>query len=121
MLNKYQEDIQREINQILNKIYLWKDLFFISVEYYFDGWSIALQEKNAYPRRIIVFRSYLTKTYSIKSFEIQLTPSKKDTYKELYFIENILEPNELLKELKEIIYGKDLVKSVKKELAERFN
>ena len=119
MLNKYQEDIQREINYILNKIYFWKDLFFISVEYYFDGWSITLQEKNAYPRRIIVFKSYLTNTYSIKSFEIHLKTSKKDKFEELYFIENILELNEILKELKEIIYGKDLLKSAKKELAER--
>jgi len=121
MIDKDQEDIQNEINNILNRISFWKGLFFISVEYYFDGWSINLQEKNAYPRRIIIFKSYLTNTYSIKSFEIHLTSSKKDKYEELYFIKNILESDEVLKELKEIIYGKDIIKSAKKKLAERLN
>ena len=114
MLNKYKQDIQREINYILNKINFWKDLFFISVEYYFDGWSIILLEKNAYPRRIILFKSYLTNSFSIKSYEIQLIPTKKNKYEELYFIENIFIPDEILKELKEIIYGKDLIKFAKK-------
>ncbi|MFX1275163.1 MAG: hypothetical protein ACFFBP_09765 [Promethearchaeota archaeon] len=121
MENKYQDDIQKEINLILERIRSWKNLFFIASEYYFDGWSIILKEKNAYPRRIVIFKSYLTNSYSIKSFEIHFDTNHKEKHEELYFVDKIRTPEEVLREIKEIIYGKDLFKCIKKEMIQKLS
>ncbi|MFX1504456.1 MAG: hypothetical protein ACFFDH_26095 [Promethearchaeota archaeon] len=86
----------------------------MKTEFYFDGWAIFLREKNAYPRSITIFKSYETRTYSIKSFEITLKNYNKEEFKELYFVDNIRNKDSLLEELKEIIYGKDLEKDASK-------
>jgi len=110
MDNKYSPQIQIEINEILNKIHDWDKFFDSKIEFYFDGWAIFLKEKNIYPRYIIIFKSYDNIEYSIKSFEVHLKNYKKEEFKELYSLENIKNKEDLLKELKEIIYGKDLIK-----------
>lgn len=110
MENKYSLEIQKEIDDILNNIDAWKDLFFINYEFYYDGWAIFLKEKNIYPRKIVIFKSYSKNSYSIKSFEIHFNNNiKKEKFKELYSKKNIENKKKLLNELKEIIYGKDLL------------
>ncbi|MCK4779987.1 MAG: hypothetical protein KAT57_07365 [Candidatus Lokiarchaeota archaeon] len=110
MKNKFSPEIQTEINEIINKIQRWKNIFDYKIEFYFDGWAIFLREKHVYPRFITVFKSYEANTYLIKSFEVSLKDYQKEEFKELYSIENINCINDLLKELKDIIYGKDLIK-----------
>ncbi|TET56729.1 MAG: hypothetical protein E3J52_11585 [Promethearchaeota archaeon] len=114
MNNKFSPEIQAEINDIISKIQNWKNFFNYKIEFYFDGWAIFLREKNAYPRYITIFKSYNTRTFSIKSFEVYLKDFQKEEFKELYFIDNISTKNDLLKELKDIIYGKDLIQEVSK-------
>lgn len=55
------------------------------------------------------FKSYENCTYTIKSFEIYLKDYEKEEFRELYSVEDIKNKNNLLNELKEIIYGKDLM------------
>lgn len=110
MKNKFSPEIHTEINEIITKIQKWKNIFDYKIEFYFDGWAIFLREKIAYPRFITVFKSYDTNTYLIKSFEVSLKDFKKEEFKELYSIENLISINDLLEELKDIIYGKDLIK-----------
>ncbi|MFX1328972.1 MAG: hypothetical protein ACFE91_12675 [Promethearchaeota archaeon] len=110
MDNKYLPHIQNEINEILNKIHDWDKFFDSKIEFYFDGWAISLRDKNIYPRCIIIFKSYDNTDYSIKSFKVYFKNYKKEEFKELYFLENIKNKEDLLKELKKIIYGKDLIK-----------
>ncbi|MFX1569806.1 MAG: hypothetical protein ACFFCV_15740 [Promethearchaeota archaeon] len=114
MNDKFAEDIQTEINEILCKLEKWNNYFDKSVEFYIDGWAIYLREKNLYPRCITIFKSYCSNTYSIKSFEVHLKDYKKEEFNELYFTNNISNQNKLLEELNAVIYGKDLVKKVSK-------
>ncbi|TKJ22534.1 MAG: hypothetical protein CEE43_06490 [Promethearchaeota archaeon Loki_b32] len=114
MNNKFSPEIQAEINDIISKIQNWKNFFNYKIEFYFDGWAIFLREKNAYPRYITIFKSYKTRTFSIKSFEVYLKDFQKEEFKELYSIDNISTKNDLLKELKDIIYGKDLIQEASK-------
>ena len=109
MKNKFSPEIHAEINEIMTKIQKWKNIFDYKIEFYFDGWAIFLREKYAYPRFITVFKSYDANSYLIKSFEVSLKDFQKEEFKELYSIENINNINDLLEELKDIIYGKDLI------------
>jgi hypothetical protein len=111
MKNQFIPETQAEINRIINKIQKWENLFELKTELYFNGWAIFLREKNLYPRYIIIFKSYDTNHYSIKSFEIHLINYHKEEYKELYSNDQIEDSNSMLEELKEVIYGKDLIKS----------
>ncbi|MFX0105016.1 MAG: hypothetical protein ACFE75_05965 [Candidatus Hodarchaeota archaeon] len=109
MENKFSPEIQTEINEIIQKIQRWKNFFDIKIEFYFDGWAIFLREKNVYPRNITIFKSYDRDIYSIKSFEVHLKNYNEEEYKELYYVDNIKNKNNLVKELKALIYGKDLL------------
>ena len=108
MINKFTPEIQKEIEGIIKKIQKWKDLFSIELEFYYDGWSILLKEKNIYPRCIIIFKSYESDQFSVKSFDIYLQNYEKEEYHEIYSVENIKNQYDLLRELKDVIYGKDL-------------
>ncbi|UCC21044.1 MAG: hypothetical protein JSV62_07130 [Promethearchaeota archaeon] len=114
MKNKFSINTQTEINALIDKLQEWKEFFEIKTELFFDGWAISLREKSMYPRSIIIFKSYDTNNYSIRSFEIHFKNYQKEEYKELYSIEDINNINTLVKELKEIIYGKDLMKEASK-------
>jgi hypothetical protein len=114
MENKFSTHIQTEINYIINEIQRWKKFFDSKIEFYYDGWAIFLREKNVYPRNITIFKSYERDMYSIKSFEIHLKNYNKEEYKELYSVDNIKDKNDLVKELKDFIYGKDLLEDASK-------
>jgi len=114
MKNKFSPKIHAEINSIINKIQKWENFFEFRTEFYFNGWAISLREKNLYPRYIIIFKSYHSNMYSIKSFEIHLKNYQKEEYKELYSNNHIKDTNSMLEELKEIIYGKDLIEEASK-------
>ncbi|MFW9972095.1 MAG: hypothetical protein ACFFDF_18035 [Candidatus Odinarchaeota archaeon] len=109
MKNKFSTETQAEINNILKRVQRWENLFELATELYFNGWVISLREKSLYPRHIIIFKSYNTNMFLIKSFEVHLKNLQKEEYKELYSKEQIKDINYLLQELKEIIYGKDLI------------
>ncbi|UCD02280.1 MAG: hypothetical protein JSV23_04505 [Promethearchaeota archaeon] len=114
MENKFSPQIQIEINDIINEIQKWKKFFDSKTEFYYDGWAIFLREKNLYPRTITIFKSYERNTYSIKSFEVHLKNYNKEEYKELYSVENIKDKTELVQQLKDLIYGKDLLEDASK-------
>lgn len=120
MKNKFSLEIKAEIDEFKHKIQVWKNLFDIEIELYIDGWAVFLREKNIYPRIIIIFKSYENCLYSIKSFEIHLENYKDEEFKELYSLENIKDQKHLLNELKEVIYGKDLINDVSKNYKNTF-
>ena len=111
MDRKYSLETQKEVNAVLAKLLEWKNLFSIKVDYFYEGWAIYLKEKSIYPRNIVIFRSYSEKHYSIKSFEIHVSKGKEN-FKELYVNEKIGTLSELYSEVKEIIYGKDILGSI---------
>lgn len=102
---------QKEVNTVLNKLAEWKNLFSIKVDYFYEGWAIYLKEKSIYPRSIVIFKSYSEDYYSIKSFEIH-SNKEKEFFKELYANEKIETLLNLYSEVKEIIYGKDIIGSI---------
>ena len=110
MENKYSPKTQAEIEKILSKIHAFKKFFSINIEYYIDGWAIFLNEKNIYPRRIVIFKSYNNDSFSIKSFEINLNDCRKEENKELYSKINLDTIDKVMKEVKDIIYGKDMMR-----------
>ena len=111
MDHKNSFETQEEINKVLNKLSEWKSLFSIKVDYFYEGWAIYLREKSIYPRIIVIFKSYSEEYYSIKSFEIHFKKNK-EIFKELYDNEKINSLSELYSEVKEIIYGKDILGSI---------
>lgn len=114
MESKYSPEIQAEIDEIINKIQKWQNIFDFKTEFYYNGWAISLREKSVYPRCIVIFKSFETNTFSIKSFEIRLKNYQKEEYKELYCNDHINSTKSMLLELKEIIYGKDLIQEASK-------
>jgi len=111
MEHKFSTETQKEVNTVLDKVSEWKNLFSIKVDYFYEGWAIYLKEKSIYPRSIVIFKSYSEDYYSIKSFEIH-TNNKKELFKELYVNEKIETISNLYYEVKEIIYGKDILGSI---------
>ena len=118
MKNKYSIQTQKEIDTLFIRLQVWKDFFFFMIEYHVDGWAIILDEKNAYPRKIIIFKPYREKVYSIKSFEVRQNNGKKDIHEELYFNDRINNLDDLVHEVREIIYGKDLMNIASKKYQE---
>ena len=114
MENKFDIKIKEEINYILKRIDQWKELFFIDIKFFIEGWSIFLKEKNPYPRNIVIFKPYEKICYTIKSFGVQMTQHNCEKYKEIYSIENIKSQKDLFDELKGIIFGKDLLNDILK-------
>ena len=114
MVDKFSHETQAEINKIMKKIRRWENFFEFQTDFYFNGWSISLREQNLYPRYIIIFKSYDTGLYSIKSFEVHLINYQKEVYKEIYTNNHIEDTNIMLEELKDIIYGKDLIEEASK-------
>ncbi|MFX1345379.1 MAG: hypothetical protein ACFFBC_06970 [Promethearchaeota archaeon] len=121
MIYKFSSETQKEIDEIIKKIQIWKDLFNIKQEYYIDGWSISLKEKNVYPRCIVIFKSYESNQFDIKSFDVYLRNYKKEEYHEIYSVQKIKNQYDLIKELKQIIYGKDLGSQALKIYNETFS
>lgn len=113
MNDKYSVKTQNEVNSVLERLNEWKNLFIFEVKYFYEGWAIYMREKNIYPRHLVIFKSYSDDYYSIKSFEIHFS-KKKETYQELYVNEKIDTVQELQSEIKEIIYGKDILDSITK-------
>jgi hypothetical protein len=121
MENKYSPILQSEIGNIIERIKIFEKLFTINIEYFIDGWAVFLNEKNIYPRQIVIFKSYNNNSFSIRSFEIKLNNYQKEEYKELYSIKNLETSDRLIKELKEIIYGKDIMKYSSKNYFDKIN
>ena len=113
MNDKYSVKTQNEVNSILERLDGWKNLFFFEVKYFYEGWAINMREKNTYPRHLVIFKSYSDDYYSIKSFEIHFS-KEKETYQELYINEKIDTVHQLQSEIKDIIYGKDILDSITK-------
>lgn len=112
MENKYSSTTQNQVKIILNHLEPWKELFFININYYQDGWAISLREKNIYPRYIVIFKPYTIDIFSIKSFEIHFDANKNESFKEIYCNEKVRNLTDLNQEVKEIIYGKDIANQI---------
>lgn len=104
MENKYSPKNQAEIEKILSKIHTFKKFFSIIIEYYIDM-AIFLNEKY-----IVIFKSYNNDSFSIKSFEINLNDCRKEENKELYSKINLDTIDKVMKEVKNIIYDKDMMR-----------
>jgi hypothetical protein len=115
MEDKYSTNTQKEIDNIIQYLYQWHNLFFIEKNYYAEGWAISLREKTIYPRYIVIFKPYNQNKYLIKSFEIHYNKNGKEYFKDLYFIDTISSMNELFREIKNVFYGKDIINSIKKD------
>ncbi len=113
---KYCSKTQKEVSTVLKSLFEWENLFSIKVKYFYEGWAVYLREKNLYPRCIVIFKPYSRGCFSIKSFEINFDKTKSESYKELYVNESIYSISNLLSELKQVIYGKDILGSIKKLL-----
>ncbi|MFW9771048.1 MAG: hypothetical protein ACFFBY_01785 [Promethearchaeota archaeon] len=113
MENKHIED---QIHKILTYLDKWKELFFIKLNYYEEGWAITLREKNIYPRYIVIFKPYELEKYSLKSSEIHFNKNNHESFNEIYYKTNIYKMNELLNEIKEIIYGKDIADKILRDI-----
>ncbi len=111
MEHKFSPKTQKEVNTVLDNLAEWKNLFSIGVDYFYEGWAIYLKEMSIYPRSIVIFKSYSEDYYSIKSFEIH-SSKEKEVFKELYVNEKIDTLSALYAEIKEIIYGKDILGSI---------
>ena len=113
MKNKYIED---QIHKILAYLDEWKELFSIKLNYYEEGWAISLREKNIYPRYIVIFKPYERESFSLKSFEIHFNKNNDESFNEIYYKTNIYKIDELLNEIKEIIYGKDIADKILRDI-----
>lgn len=111
MEDKYSKTTQKQIDTISQYLEQWNDLFSSEIKYYAEGWSVNLREKTIYPRYIVIFKAYDHKTFSIKSFEIHYDKLGKEYFKDLYFNDNIRSLDEVLKEIKNVFYGKDILSS----------
>jgi len=111
MENKYSETTQEEIDTLNRYLDQWNTLFLKEIKYYDEGWSINLREKSLYPRYIVIFKAYDQNSFSIKSFEIHCNQIGKEHFNDLYFIDNLISMDEVLSEIKNIIYGKDIINS----------
>ena len=115
MDRKYSPETQKEVNTVLDKLHEWKNLFSFKVVYFYEGWAIYLNEKSIYPRSIVIFKPYSENYYSVKSFEIH-SSNKKEIFKELYVNDKIDTISALYSEVREVIYGKDIIDSIKHEM-----
>ena len=115
MEEKYSETTQKAIDRIGQYLEQWNNLFSSEIKYYAEGWSVNLREKTLYPRYIVIFKPYDNNAYSIKSFEIHYDQLGKEYFKDLYFNDSIKSINELLNEIKNIFYGKDILSSAGSE------
>ena len=116
MEKKYDSDTQNQINLLIEKIQLWKDLFSFKVNFYVEGWAGYLMEKSIYPRMIVIFKPYDCDYFSIKSFEVSFDTRANEIHSEIYSQDLIHGLENLLIELKEVIYGKDALTSCSKEI-----
>jgi hypothetical protein len=114
MIDKFSHETQAEINKVMKKIRRFENFFEFQTEYYFNGWAISLREQNLYPRYIIIFKSYDTGLYSIKSFEVHLKNYQEEEFREIYSNDHLEDANAMLEELKDVIYGKDLIEEASK-------
>jgi hypothetical protein len=115
METKYSPIIQAEINSLFNKIQIYEKYFSIRIEYYIDGWAIFLEEKNLYPRVIVIFKDSTKPAFSIKSYEIHSNDLVYQKFVELYSSEEVQDGEEVLKELRALIYGKDILTYISKK------
>ena len=114
MENKYSRKTQCLIEKLLKFIEYWDNIFSVSINYYIEGWAAYITEKSMFSRSIVVFNPYNFDYFSLKSFEISYDKNAKEMFTELYSKENIQGIENLLHELKEVIFGKDLIKTIKK-------
>lgn len=98
--------------------------FIIIGEELSDGWRINLRERTLFPRLIQITKNEKKESFMIQSFEIihKAYPNSSE-YREglnkLYESEEMLDMESLIKELKEILFGKDLLHSMRDIRGER--
>ena len=121
MEKKYEHDTQIQVDKLMKKLGIWKDLFSVKINFYVEGWAAYLMEKNIYPRLIVIFKPYDCDYFSIKSFEVSYDTKANEIHSEIYSQDLIYGFQNLFVELKEIIYGKDIITSISTEIIDTNN
>jgi len=121
MEKKYDHDTQIQVDKLMKKLGIWKDLFSVKINFYVEGWAAYLMEKNIYPRLIVIFKPYDCDYFSIKSFEVSYDTKANEIHSEIYSQDLIYGFQNLFVELKEIIYGKDIITSISTEIIDTNN
>lgn len=121
MEKKYEYDTQIQVDKLMKKLGIWKDLFSVKINFYVEGWAAYLMEKNIYPRLIVIFKPYDCDYFSIKSFEVSYDTKANEIHSEIYSQDLIYGFQNLFVELKEIIYGKDIITSISTEIIDTNN
>ncbi|MBY9002558.1 MAG: hypothetical protein KGD73_01170 [Candidatus Lokiarchaeota archaeon] len=120
-MEKNDYDTQIQVNKLLKKLGIWKNLFSVKINFYVEGWAAYLMEKNIYPRLIVIFKPFDCEYFSIKSFEVSYDAKAREIHSEIYARDLIYGFENLFKELKEVIYGKDVVSSFSTDLIDTNN
>jgi len=121
MEKKYDHDTQIQVDKLMKKLGIWKDLFSVKINFYVEGWAAYLMEKNIYPRLIVIFKPYDCDYFSIKSFEVSYDTKANEIHSEIYSQDLIYGFQNLFVELKEVIYGKDIITSISTEIIDTNN
>jgi hypothetical protein len=121
MEKKYEYDTQIQVDKLMKKLGIWKDLFSVKINFYVEGWAAYLMEKNIYPRLIVIFKPYDCDYFSIKSFEVSYDTKANEIHSEIYSQDLIYGFQNLFVELKEVIYGKDIITSISTEIIDTNN
>jgi hypothetical protein len=121
MEKKYEYDTQIQVGKLMKKLGIWKDLFSVKINFYVEGWAAYLMEKNIYPRLIVIFKPYDCDYFSIKSFEVSYDTKANEIHSEIYSQDLIYGFQNLFVELKEVIYGKDIITSISTEIIDTNN
>ena len=111
------QEVNSELRNFIKKIEKWKNISLEDVKDSDDVFKITLREKKPFPRRdcprlFVLSGSHKKETYSITSFEIhnsRNTPEFSQIYKSK--VEGNDDVMTILTELKEIIHGKDIIKT----------
>ncbi len=121
MEKKYEHDTQIQVNKLMKKLGIWKNLFSVKIYFYVEGWAVYLTEKTIYPRLIVIFKPFDCDYFSIKSFEVSYDAKANEIHSEIYSRDLIDGFQNLFVELKEVIYGKDVITSISAELIDANN
>ena len=105
------DDIQTEIEYIIFNLSIWNYIFKIKKEYFLEGYTLFLEEQDKnYPRLIVIHKKYDNNNFSIYSYERTFDiKAGKEKFIELYSIKEIENREDLLKNLKKVFCGVDIL------------
>lgn len=105
------DNIQAEIEYIISNLSIWNYIFKIKKEFFLEGYTLFLEEQDKiYPRLIVIHKKYNNNNFSIHSYERTFNIEEcKEKFIEIYSIKEIENGEDLLKNLKRIFCGIDIL------------